>query len=267
MSGRSPDEIWQESVEEGERRLKRRPIGLASTGFIGGADVMLGILVLALVSGALHAAVPEPVAHLGGSLVFGIGFVFLVVGRGELFTENFLVPIAGALRGRASWGALVFLWVVTAAANIVGLLIFAWMLSRSGVLERDTLEAGGRMADTLAERSVLAALLSAVIAGVTMTLFTWLTHAVELDVSRILLALLVGFVLAAPALNHAVVSVGEIGFGLMAGTTEATWGDLVRNFGVAVAGNLIGGLGFVTLSRALQVRGEAPVAEEREAAD
>jgi formate/nitrite transporter FocA (FNT family) len=46
-------------------------------------------------------------------------------------------------------------------------------------------------------------------------------------------------------------------FGLFADTTdEATWTDLVQNFPVAVVGNLLGGLAFVTLARGVQVRGE-----------
>jgi formate/nitrite transporter FocA (FNT family) len=264
MSGRDPDEIWQASVEEGERRLKRRPGGMLATGFIGGADVMLGVLALCSVSGALSVALPEQIAHVGGSLVFGFGFAFLVVGRGELFTENFLVPIAGALRGRGSWGALLFLWVMTAAANLVAIVIFAWILSRAGLVPPETLEAAGTAADTLNERTMPIAFLSAVIAGTTMTLLTWLTHAVELDISRIVIALLIGFVLAAPTLNHAVVSVGELSFGLFAKTTDASWFDLLQNFPVAVAGNLVGGLGFVTLARLFQVRGEPDVADARE---
>ena len=265
MSGRDPDEIWQASVEEGERRLKRRPVAMVATGFIGGVDVMLGVLALTAVSGALAVALPEEIAHVGGSLVFGVGFVLLVVGRGELFTENFLVPIAGALRGRASYGAVVFLWVATALGNIGGLLLVALILSRAGLVPPETLDAAGTTADTLDSRDAVTALLSAVLAGTTMTLLTWLTHAVELDVSRILLALIIGFVLALPTLNHAVVSVGEMGFGLFAGTANVTWLDVVQNFGIAVAGNLVGGLGFVTLARFLQVRGEPAVAEEREA--
>ena len=264
MSGRDPDEIWQASVEEGERRLKRRPVGMLATGFIGGVDVMLGVMALTIVSGALAVSLPEQIAHVGGALVFGIGFVLLIVGRGELFTENFLVPIAGALRGRGSWGALLFLWVVTAIANIVALLVIAAVLTRAGLVPPETLDAAGTVADTLNERDMLTAFLSAILAGVTMTLFTWLTHAVELDISRIAIALLIGFLLAAPTLNHAVVSVGEMSFGLLAGTTDASWLDLLQNFGMAVAGNLVGGLGFVTASRALQVRGEPEVAAERE---
>lgn len=262
MSGRDPDEIWDQSAEEGRRRLSRGATGMAATGLVGGVDVMLGVMALSVVSGALAVSLPEQIAHVGGSLFFGIGLVLLVVGRSELFTENFLVPVAGVLRGRSGIPDLLRLWGITMAANLVGLLAVAAMLTRAGLVPPETLDAAGSMADTFAERDLVSAFISAVLAGTTMTLFTWLTHAAERDSARVLIAMLIGFLLAAPSLNHAVVSVGEMAFGIFAGTPQkATWTDLAQNFPVAVVGNLVGGLGFVTLSRALQVRGE-PTGEQ-----
>ena len=257
MSGRNPDEIWDESVEEGERRLSRGAVALMATGSVGGVDIMIGVMSLTVVSGALAVSLPEQIAHIGGSLFFGIGLVLLIVGRSELFTENFLIPVGAVLRGKRRVRDLLRLWGITMIANVVAILLVALILTRAGLVPPETYDAAGKMADTFAERDFVSALLSAILAGTAMTLLTWLTHATERDTGRILVAMLIGFVLAAPSLNHAVVSVGEMGFGLFADSTEkATWTDLAQNFPVAVLGNMIGGLGFVTLMRVLQVRGE-----------
>ncbi|CAA9554422.1 MAG: hypothetical protein AVDCRST_MAG79-2964 [uncultured Thermoleophilia bacterium] len=257
MSGRNPSEIWDETVDEGERRLRRGTAGLLSTGIFGGVDVMLAVLALTVVTGALSVALPEQIAHIGGSLFFGIGLVTLVIGRSELFTENFLVPVGTVLRRRASVLDLARLWAVTMAGNLIGLAVLAAMLTRAGLVPPETWEAAGTLADTIDERNLLAAFLSAVLAGTVMTLFTWVAHAVELDVSRIALAMLIGFLLAAPSLNHAIVAAGEVTFGVLAGTAAAAdWGTLAWNIPVSVVGNLAGGLGFVTLARLLQARGE-----------
>src|SRR3954470_2334178 len=181
MGGRDPDQIWDESVVEGNRRLSRGTIGLAATGLVGGVDVMFGILALTVVSGALAVAVPEQIAHVGGSLVFGIGFVMLVVGRSELFTENFLVPVASVLRGRAGVGHLGRLWAITTLGNAVGIFALAAMLSRADVVPPETLKAAGTVADTFAARDFGAALLSGIVAGAVMTVLTWLVHAAERD--------------------------------------------------------------------------------------
>jgi formate/nitrite transporter FocA (FNT family) len=144
MSGRPPDQIWTDSLDEGERRLRRGWTALAATGFAGGVDVFFSIVALAVASAALQAAMPEPTAHLLASLTFGIGFVFITLGRAELFTENFLVPVAAVVSKRGTLGALLRMWVITLTLNFVGLALFAAIFAVSGVLKADTLEAPAR---------------------------------------------------------------------------------------------------------------------------
>jgi formate/nitrite transporter FocA (FNT family) len=256
MSGRPPNEIWEEGLDEGERRLGRRLPGLAATAFAGGVDVFFSIVVLAVTSGALHAAMPEASAHVLASLTFGLGFAFITLGRAELFTENFLIPVGTVWAGRVPLVRLLYMWVVSLVFNFVGLALFAALFSVSGVLKPETLEAAGTMADTLGERGALPALLSAIAAGTIMTLFTWVVAAAETGAARLLASLLIGFVLAAPSLNHAVVGFGEQVFGLFAGTATTGWGDLLRTVSLAVVGNLLGGVGLVFGTRLAQVRGE-----------
>jgi formate/nitrite transporter FocA (FNT family) len=195
------------------------------------------------VSGGLHEVMPEQAAHVLASLVFGVGFAFITLGRAELFTENFLIPVGAVFAGRASLASLLRMWVVTLVLNLAGLALFAAIFSVSGVLKPQTLQSAGVLADTLGDRSALAALLSAVGAGTVMTLFTWVVAAAETGSARIIASLIVGFALVAPSLNHAIVGFGEMAFGIIAGTAKSTWGDLFANLGLAVAGNLIGGHG------------------------
>jgi formate/nitrite transporter FocA (FNT family) len=256
VSARQPEEIWEDSLDEGERRLERRLPGLAATAFAGGADVLFGLIVLSVTAGALGAVLPEPVAHLIAATTFGIGFAFITLGRAELFTENFLIPVGAVFAGRSSLRALIRMWVVTLVLNFLGLALFAALFSVKGVLPPDALEAAGKGADVLTDRDVLPALLSAIAAGTVMTLFTWVAAAADSSIARIAASLLVGFVLIAPALNHAVVGFGEVVFGQIAGTANSDLGDLVRNTAIAIAGNVIGGVGLVFSIRLAQVRSE-----------
>ncbi len=254
MIGREPHEIWQDSLEDGQRRLARPAAVLAATGLLGGFHVTLGLLALVVTTGALAAVMPESSAHVLGSLTFGIGFVFLTIGRSELFTENFLIPVAAVLFGMATRRSVVRLWAITFALNLAGITLFVVMLSTPGVLERESLEAAGALADTLAERDLPAAAVSAVLAGAVITTFTWLAEAAESDLTRLFVALVVGFVLLAPSMNHSVVGFGELLFGITAGTTEADWADLLRNSAVAVVGNVAGGVMLVAFVRSVQAQ-------------
>jgi formate/nitrite transporter FocA (FNT family) len=107
-----------------------------------------------------------------------------------------------------------------------------------------------------ADRSAGAAFLSAVAAGLVMTLWTWLGIAIRTDIGRIVVALLVGFTITAPNMNHVIVGTGEMMFGVLGGASHATWGDIAINFMLALGGNLVGGMGFVTLTRFVQARTE-----------
>ncbi len=256
MADRTPEEIWDEGLEEGERRLSRSWVALSATGFAGGADVMFGIVAVTMATAGLTPAMPAATAHLLGSLLFGLGFVFITIGRAELFTENFLIPVGAVFARRAPTRQLLRMWVVTLILNFVALTIFAVVFSVHGVLPTGSLHAAGTTANALIDRSFLAALLSAVAAGMIMTAFTWISIATESGTARILIALLVGFLLSAPILNHAVVGFGETIFALLAGTTHASWADLAGNVGIAIVGNLIGGVGLVFTTRLAQVGGD-----------
>jgi formate/nitrite transporter FocA (FNT family) len=256
VAERTPEEIWDEGLDEGQRRLQRSWAALAATSFAGGADVMFGIIAVAVASAGLVAALPEPTAHVVASVFFGLGFAFIVIGRAELFTENFLIPVGAVVARRAPVSALIRMWGITLVLNFAGLVLIGAVVSVRGVLPPGSLHAVGVVANTLSDRSFLAALMSAILAGVVMTAFTWITTAAEGTAGRILAALLVGFLLAAPVLNHAVVGFGEMFVGLLAGTTHATWLDLARNVSIAILGNLIGGVGLVFTTRLAQVSGD-----------
>ena len=256
MAGPEPHAIWSSGIEEGKRRLDRGSAALLATGVVGGFDVLVGLLVLCVGIGALGAAMPYEVAHLLASLFFGIAFVLIVLGRSELFTENFLIPVTAVFERRQGARSLLRLWGLTLIGNLIALVVLGWVFSRAGIVPPETRTAAGKLANTIVDRDVLPALLSAIIAGMAMTTFTWMAAAAETDVARIIIALLIGFVLIAPSLNHSVVGFGELAFGLMADETHASVGQAGYHFAIAVGGNLIGGLLFVASARLVQARGE-----------
>ena len=117
--GQSPGALWAQGLEEGEGRLSRRPLSAAATGLVGGFDVMIGVAVAAVLAGSLSQVMPPKLAAVLGSLVFGVGFVLITIGRSELFSENFLIPVGAVLEGRKPLRRLPTLWAPTLVTNIV----------------------------------------------------------------------------------------------------------------------------------------------------
>src|SRR5207248_10345987 len=125
-AAREPEEIDEEARKEGRRRLSRPVVELAATALVGGFDVAFGVAACTLAAGAAGGSR----GRLAGAIAFGIGFVFIVVGKSELFTENFLIPIAGLNhRDRRSWFKLGELWVVALVLNIVGALLIVIVMT------------------------------------------------------------------------------------------------------------------------------------------
>jgi formate/nitrite transporter FocA (FNT family) len=259
--GTLPRDIWDQGFEEGERRMNRRTAGLASTALVGGFDVMLGLALVFSLSGALLSITTPEVSHAIGALPFGVAFIFITIGRSELFTENFLVPVGAFLAGRGTGRQLARMWILTLVFNLIGIAILAALLSIDGVLPAGSLEAAGELGDKFAERDLGPALASAIVAGAAITLYTWLVLATRSESSRIVIALVIGYVLLLPILNHAIVGFGEVMLAVFGDATDTTVWDVTWRMLVAVVGNTIGGVVFVTMTRLVQVSGEPHDAE------
>jgi formate-nitrite transporter family protein len=250
-----PEDIYRRTKEEGARRLERPLLEVVSTALAPGFDIVAGVVALGILDASLVTKTGTGPAHVVASLGFGIGFVFLVVGRGELFTENFLVPITGLSRERGSWLKLAELWAATLVLNIGGGLVIALLLTSHGVLRSGTADALVRVADHLAAYDPGTAFLSAVVAGALMTLMTWFVEgAADSAAVRILMAWLVGALIALAIFNHAIVSTIELIFGMRYGA-DIGIDQLFSNLGLSVAGNLVGGLLLVTFARSAQALG------------
>ena len=254
--GALPRDIWDQGFEEGERRMKRRPLGQASTALLGGFDVMLGLALVFTLTGALMAVTTEDLSHAIGALPFGVAFVFITIGRSELFTENFLVPVGAFFAGRGTPAELYRMWGMTLVFNLAGIALLAALLAIDGVLPAAALEAAGLLGDKFVDRGVAEALASAIVAGVAITLYTWLILATATESAKVVIALIIGYVLLLPVLNHAIVSFGEVMLAVFGDTTQTTVWEVTRQLGIAVVGNTIGGIGFVTMTRLVQVSGE-----------
>ncbi|HKC77580.1 MAG TPA: formate/nitrite transporter family protein, partial [Gaiellaceae bacterium] len=209
-----PEDIYRRTREEGERRLERPILEMVSTALAAGFDIVAGVVALGIVSAGLEARTGIRPAHLVGSLAFGIGFVFLVVGRGELFTENFLVPIAGLDHRRgSSWLGLAKLWITSPVFNILGGLVMILLLSTHRVLPSGTAQTLARSADELHSHGTLALFVSAIFAGALITAMTWFVEGQESMLVRVVVAWIAGALLALGSFDHVIVVTLELIFG------------------------------------------------------
>ena len=253
-----PGEIYARAVDEGRRRLAMPPLELVATGFIAGVTIVFGLVALGVVE-ALAEPVVGALSRVAGALAFGVGLVFLVIGRTELFSENFFDPVAAAIEDKGGdgrpWGRLLRLWGTILVLNLVGGAVLALIMSVPGALPSEAATTLVHLAEEVAAKTWLATLARAVMAGALLALLSYLLNAAASVAGRILLAYMVGFVLALGPFDHVVVSALHLVFGLTLGHSVG-FGDLAANIGLATAGNLAGGLLLITLTHTAQVVGQ-----------
>ena len=236
-------ETLQRTVDEGVTRLSRTLPSLLSTGLVGGADVAVGVFAMFIVRDATHN-------EMAASLAFGIGFIALTLASSELFTENFLVPVAAVVARKATALSVGRLWAGTLVMNLVGGWLIMGLIS-SGFPRLGTVavEVGKVYPGIgIGWRSMAGAILG----GAVITLMTWMERSTESVPAKLVAAVTAAFVLAAAPLNHVIVVSLEMFAGLQHG---APYGylDWVTVAGWYAIGNLIGGLGLVTGLRMIQI--------------
>ncbi len=257
MGGSTDDELaqaLQRTIAEGERRLNRSWPSLLATGAVGGLDVATGVFALFLVTA-------DTGDKLLGSLAFGIGFIALTLGKSELFTENFLVPVIARIANRAERRvALLRLWGGTLVTNLIG----GWVAMAIVMLAFPRLH---ETAVTIGEEVVRQGIggesfAKAMLGGMAITLMTWMERGTESVPAKLVAVVGVAFLLVAGPLNHVIVNSLEMFAALLVG---APFGYLeaARFAAFSALGNIVGGIGLVTVLRLVQL-GRAAVAAHAE---
>jgi formate/nitrite transporter FocA (FNT family) len=238
------EETFDRLVDEGHERLERPLLPLAATGFLGGVDVGVGVLMYLVVD----AKTDNP---LLASLAFTVGFVALLLANSELFTENFLVPVISVVAKVGTVPQLVRLWGVTLMANLVAGFAMAGMIV---VALPDVHDAAVRAGSHYAHLGVSwRSFFLAVLAGAVITLLTRMQHATESLGPRLVAAVMMSFVLVGAQLFHSVLDSILMFCGLLTGKADYGYLDWLGALGWSAFGNLTGGLVLVTAARLLRV--------------
>jgi formate/nitrite transporter FocA (FNT family) len=233
---------FEKVVGEGAERLHRTLRATLVTGFLGGVEVGIGVL-------AYLGVLYETGNHLLAGLAFSIGLVALLLAHSELFTENFLMPIAALIAREGTFLELLKLWVGTLIANLAG----GWVVMGLVVLGfpqwHATLQetALGFLSTPLSPK--FAAL--AVLGGAAITLMTRMQAGTTSDPTRMAAAVAGGFVLAGFQLFHSILD-SLFAFGAILSGAPVAYLDWLLWFTPVLLLNLLGGLGLVTALRIMR---------------
>lgn len=249
--------------EEGEDELARSVSALAWSGLAAGLSMGFSLVV----EGLLHHYLPDAGWRpLIASFGYTTGFVIVVLGRQQLFTENTLTGVIPVLtrRDRASLMALLRLWSVVLLANLLGAGLFAALAAGAPVFEpnlhQDFLEIGRHAASG----GFVALFIQAILAGWLIGLMVWLLPGA--GSSRLAVILLITYIVALGGFAHIIAGSVEVLYLVLSG--EKSFLSYLIDYVVPVlTGNIVGGGALVAMLNHAQVHHEVPAAHGGQASE
>jgi formate/nitrite transporter FocA (FNT family) len=237
---------------EGIGELERTVWALACSALAAGLSMGFSMVV----QGELQALLPPgPLRNIVSPLGYTIGFLIVVLGRQQLFTENTLTPVLPLLHDRSapSLIRLLRLWLVVLIFNLVGTCLFAWAATSGGIFEPNVVHAFQDLGRETIRATFITTFLRAVLAGWLIALMVWLLPAAES--ARPAIIIILAYVIALAGFPHIIAGSIDCVFLVLSG--EASWADYFgRFFSPTLLGNLLGGVALVAVLNYGQVAPE-----------
>ena len=238
----SAEDIYNQVASNARQELKRSNVSLAISGFGGGAFMGFSALGSAIGLALLGSS---PTSHLLASMLYPLGFIVVIIGRAQLFTENTLYPVALVLAEKREFWNTLRLWSIVLPANIAGALAFSALAARTPALEPRYVEALTQLGLQGLSHPPSALFWSGVIGGWMIALAAWLVSGSHSITGSVVLIWMLTFVVGAGSFAHCIASSCEILVAVLNG--HASWWSYAQWLGPAVAGNICGGVGLVTI--------------------
>ena len=251
------DEIFQRIVVAADEEVVARSRKLVAGGLAAGFAITVTFLLYASLTAATDG---DPILS---ALLYPLGFVFIILGDYQLYTENTLPPVTLVLERLASVPMLLRIWGLVLLGNFLGGGLGAIALSKTGVLSAESAMAAERVAAEAIATPWWALFMKAVVAGLIVAGVVWVDYSLRDGIARIVMVYLAFLAIPLGNLYHVVVSwtemlylVTESDLELMVGITEFVLPVLL--------GNSIGGVVLVTVVNYFQTT-ERRIATARKA--
>jgi formate/nitrite transporter FocA (FNT family) len=236
--------VFETIRREGETEISRPALALAFSGLAAGLSMGASLVG----TGVLRAYLPDlPWRTLVENLGYTLGFLIVILGRQQLFTENTLTAILPVLDDPDKPKKLmqmVRLWAIVLVTNLIGAGIFAEVVAKTVMFE-PKIKAAFLQIGVLALQPTFAAILwRGILAGWLIALVVWLLPAA--NPQRVWIIVIITWLVGAAGLSHIIAGSVEALYVVAAGSYP--WTQYVTHFLVPVfIGNCIGGVGLVAI--------------------
>ena len=246
----SPRLIYEVIRREGEEELSRTKRSLLWSGIAAGMLISLSVLGEAI----FRTYLPDTKSRfLIENLGYSLGFLAVIMGRMQLFTENTITTVLPIMRAWSwtSFGAMMRLWAVVLFANVIGAFAAAALFVFTSALPADLMPALNELSEHATGMPMAQSFWRAIPAGIIVALIVWMLP--QADETSFFLILTFTWLIAAGDFTHIVAGSVEMAVLIlqgMLGAQQAIFGFFLP----VLIGNIIGGTLIFTLVAWGQVR-------------
>lgn len=236
--------VFETVRREGETEASRPALALAFSGLAAGLS--MGISLVG--TGILRAYLPDaPWRTLVENLGYTLGFLIVILGRQQLFTENTLTAILPVLDDPDKPKKLLQmlrLWGIVLVTNVIGAAIFAEVVAKTAMFDANVKTAFLQIGLQAVHPTFGEIVWRGILAGWLIALVVWLLPAA--NPQRVWIIIIITWLVGAAGLSHIIAGSVEALYAVAAGAYS--WPLYFTNFLVPVfIGNCIGGVGLVAI--------------------
>jgi formate/nitrite transporter FocA (FNT family) len=246
---RSAHEIFEAVVESAREELSRSTPQLLFSGFTAGIGMGLTGLAVAL---AISYLGDSPIAQFVSFFFYPIGFIVVIIGRAQLFTENTLFPVVLILDEHKHFFNTLRLWVTVFFANVVGAVFVGWLLMQTGALPPNFADALAGLGTESVKGHFTLIFAKGIIGGWLIALVAWMVTASHWTIGQVVIIWMLTFIVGAGHFSHCIASSAEIFAAVMSGHTH--FSNYFQWLLPATLGNIVGGIAMVSVLNYGQVR-------------
>ena len=238
----SAQDIYEQVANNARQELGRSTVSLIISGLAGGVFMGLSALGTAIALSMLGTTKP---AEFVAKMFYPIGFIVVILGRSQLFTENTLYPVALVLAEKNHFWKTMRLWAAVLPSNVVGALAFAALATLTGAISPEIVHSLSGLGMDAMRHPPATIFWSGVMGGWIIATVAWLVSGSHSITGSVLIIWLLALVVGLGNFAHCIAASGEVFAAILTG--QAGWMAFPQWFLPAVAGNICGGVGMVTL--------------------
>jgi formate/nitrite transporter FocA (FNT family) len=241
--------VYKAIMMEAEDELKRSSSALFWSGLAAGLSMGFSLLSEAVLRARLPDARWRPlVAKLG----YSVGFLIVILGRQQLFTENTLTPVLPLLRDKKAQtlGNMMRLWAIVLVANLIGALAMAAVFARTSAIDESVRHAMRAIGEEAMRHGFGTVLLRGIFAGWLIAMLVWLLPFAE--TARVWVIVIITYVVGIAHFAHIVA--GAVDVFTLAWMGLRGWGEVLSLWiAPTLIGNIVGGVTLVAAINHAQV--------------